>query len=62
MGNQMVLLIRIAVSLQGKPTYDSEGDQRHEERNIRFVFDAQGSVLPSRHARNSTIDQGLPPD
>ena len=38
MGNGMVLLFRAAVSLNGKPTYDSEGNQSHEEGNIRFVF------------------------
>ena len=42
MGNGMVLLFRAAVPLNGKPTYDSEGNQSHEEGNIRFVFQSQG--------------------
>src|SRR5712664_4608979 len=38
----MVPLFRAAVSLKGRPTYYSECNQSHEERNVRFVFRAQG--------------------
>jgi hypothetical protein len=38
----MVPLFRAAVSLKGRPTYYSESNQSYEERNVRFVFRAQG--------------------
>jgi len=41
----MVPLFRAAVSLKGRPTYYSESNQSYEERNVRFVFRAQGHSI-----------------
>jgi hypothetical protein len=41
----MVPLSRAAVSLKGRPTYYSESNQSHKERNVRFVFRSQGHSI-----------------
>jgi hypothetical protein len=43
--NQLVAFLRAAVSLKGKPAYYSENNQRRDERDIRFIFQAQGHRL-----------------
>ena len=41
----MVPLSRAAVPLKGRPTYYSESNQSHKERNVRFVFRSQGHSI-----------------